>query len=179
MEPLMERISILIADKVDEQINVATIFDLEAPKAMQLISDGKAALDKWKDTYLKTREKIEESGTDHRWEFDRPKLFKKTKHMSKICKDLHEIAHVLDQFYKFLGSELKEVTGDAAGVDDLIERVRGLTSGFKTIQHMFEERFKGTWDSNFQGFKTKVEQIENKAIEFLDARFQNLRSAEG
>ena len=31
--------------------------------------------------------------------------------MSKICKDLHEIAHVLDQFYKFLGSELKEVRG--------------------------------------------------------------------
>jgi dynein heavy chain len=179
MEPLMKRIAEQIADKVEEQINVQTIFSLEPSKAMQLIQDGKAALDKWESAYLSTRERIEESGTDHRWEFDRPKLFKITKYMSKICRDLYEIAHVLDQFYKFLGSELKEVTGDAAGVDDLIERVRGLTSGFKTIQHMFEERFKGTWDSNFQGFKTKVEQIENRAIEFLDARFQNLRSAEG
>ena len=86
--------------------------------------------------YLHTRERIEESGTDHRWEFDRPKLFKQTKYMSKICDNLYEIAHVLDQFYKFLGPELKEVTGDAAGVDDLIERVKALTSGFKTIQHM-------------------------------------------
>ena len=42
---------------------------------------------------------------------------------------------------------------------------------------MFEERFKGTWDSNFAQFKAKVEQIENKAFDFLDTRFQNLRSA--
>jgi dynein heavy chain len=76
MEPLMKRIAEQIADKVEEQINVQTIFSLEPSKAMQLIQDGKAALDKWESAYLSTRERIEESGTDHRWEFDRPKLFK-------------------------------------------------------------------------------------------------------
>ena len=138
---------------------------------MQIISSGKEALDKWKETYLKTREKIEEPGTDHRWEFDRNKLFKKTEYMSKICKDLHEIAIVLDQFYKFLGPELKEVTGDSQGIDSLLEKVAGLTIGFKSIPYVFEHRFQNTWDNLFSQFKEKVEAIENKATVFLSNSF--------
>lgn len=44
-----------------------------------------------------------------RWEFDRAKLFKRTKYMAKICGDLMVITKMLEQFYKFLGPELKEV----------------------------------------------------------------------
>eukprot|EP00398_MALV-I-01_sp_L67-1_P000765 gene765-501_t len=179
MEPLMKRIADQVADKVEETINVQTIFDYEPQKAMQIISDGKAALDKWKTTYMDTRDRIEESGTDHRWEFDRPKLFKKTEYMSKICHDLYEIAHVLDQFYKFLGPELKEFTGDSHGIDQLLDSVRSLTSGFKTIPQVFEDRFRNTWDTFFANFKEQVEKIEKKATAFLDKSFQKLRRAEG
>jgi dynein heavy chain len=178
MEPLMKRIADQIADKVEEQITVQKIFGLEPVKAMQVISDGKAALDKWEATYLATRERIEESG-NLRWEFDRPKLFKKTKYMSKICENLYDIAHVLDQFYKFLGPELKEVTGDSQGIDDLLREVAGLTSDFRAIPYVFEDRFQNTWDNMVAKFRDKVETIENRAIAFLDKSFQNLRSAEG
>lgn len=36
------------------------------------------------------------------------------------------MATVLDQFDKFLGPELKSVTGESAGIDEIIERVDGL-----------------------------------------------------
>ena len=51
-------------------------------------------LDLWKESYFDVREKIETSGRDSRWEFDRKKLFETTDYMSNICKDLHYVAQV-------------------------------------------------------------------------------------
>lgn len=48
---------------------------------MQIIEDGKNALVKWSDIYLITRDKMEESATNQRWDFDRVLLFKKTNYM--------------------------------------------------------------------------------------------------
>lgn len=52
-------------------------------------------LDLWKSSYLDTRAKIEASGRDSRWEFDRKKLFDKTDHMSVVCEDLYKVAQVI------------------------------------------------------------------------------------
>lgn len=35
------------------------------------IQQAKDVLEKWKETYFDVREKIEQSGSDDRWEFDR------------------------------------------------------------------------------------------------------------
>ena len=48
----------------------------------------------WKETYFKVRAKIEASGRDARWEFDRRRLFEKTDHMATICQDLETMAQV-------------------------------------------------------------------------------------
>lgn len=74
-------------------------------------SDAKRTLILWKDTYFETRAKIEASGRDARWEFDRKRLFERTDYMATICEDVHEVAQVrtpiravrLD-FYCFYGS---------------------------------------------------------------------------
>eukprot|EP00397_Hematodinium_sp_SG-2012_P000029 GEMP01000029.1.p1 GENE.GEMP01000029.1~~GEMP01000029.1.p1 ORF type:complete len:4546 (+),score=1158.20 GEMP01000029.1:32-13639(+) len=179
MEPLMKSVADQIADKVEEQINVSVIFSMDPAKAKDIIMGAKSALDKWESAYLTTREKIEESGTDHRWEFERSTLFGRTRYMSKICKNLYDIACVLDQFYKFLGKELKEVTGDTQGIDALIKEVQSLTAEFRSVPYVFEDRFHNTWDNLVAKFRDKVEPIENEAIAFLDKSFQNLRSAEG
>jgi dynein heavy chain len=179
MEPLMKRIADQIADKVEQQINVNQIFSMEPTQAMAVITDGINALEKWSEIYLQTRDKIEESATDHRWEFDRLILFKKTGYMSKICVNLRDIAQVLDQFYKFLGPELKEVTGDSTGIDDLLREVESLKIDFKNFKSVFDDFQQPHWDSLVAKFKERVSQIEEKAIEFLNRSFQNLRSAEG
>ncbi|CAD7947894.1 unnamed protein product [Amoebophrya sp. A25] len=183
MEPLMKRVADQIADKVEESIQIPQIFQMDSSKAMKLIADCREALDKWELIYLQTREKIEESGTDHRWEFDRLKLFKKTKFMSKICGDLYEVTQVLVQFEKFLGPELKEVTGDSADIDELLKEVASLTSAELqkvSSRKAFEERnYTTVWEPMMQKFREKVAVIEKRAIVFLDTSFQNLRSAEG
>jgi dynein heavy chain len=59
------------------------------------VMEAKTMLDLWKSSYLDTRAKIEASGRDSRWEFDRKKLFDKTDHMSVVCEDLYKVAQVI------------------------------------------------------------------------------------
>lgn len=57
------------------------------------------------------RERIELSGRDARWEFPKGPLFGRTNYMAEICGALAEMVEVVDDFFKFLGPELKAVTG--------------------------------------------------------------------
>ena len=57
-------------------------------------SEAKKSLTIWKDSYFEVRAKIEASGRDARWEFDRKRLFERTDYMAKICEDLYEVAQV-------------------------------------------------------------------------------------
>lgn len=61
----------------------------------RMVMEAKTMLDLWKSSYLDTRAKIEASGRDSRWEFDRKKLFDKTDHMATVCQDLYNVAQVL------------------------------------------------------------------------------------
>lgn len=56
--------------------------------------DGKHVLDQWKACYFEVRARIEISGRDPRWEFDRKKLFEKTDYMASICQDLYDSLQV-------------------------------------------------------------------------------------
>lgn len=40
------------------------------------------------------RAKIEASGRDARWEFDRKRLFERTDYMATICQDIYDVAQV-------------------------------------------------------------------------------------
>ena len=51
-------------------------------------------LDTWKECYLEVRRKIELSGRDARWEFDRKRLFERSDHIAQVCRDIHKIAQV-------------------------------------------------------------------------------------
>ena len=44
--------------------------------------------------YMEVRAKIEASGRDQRWEFNKNDLFKDTKHMAEICQNLYDVAQV-------------------------------------------------------------------------------------
>lgn len=56
-----------------------------------------------------------------RWEFDRKRLFEKTTYMSAVCVDLLHIIEVVNDFFQFLGPELKSVTGDVQSIDAMIQ----------------------------------------------------------
>lgn len=89
-------------------------------------SEAKQMLDLWRQSYFEVRGRIEQSGRDARWEFDRKKLFEKTDYMSSICADLSEFAQVLEEFYNIFGPELKAVTGDTNKIEEVLKRVDNL-----------------------------------------------------
>lgn len=56
--------------------------------------NAKESLVTWKNSYFEVRARIEASGRDARWEFDRKRLFERTDYMAKICEDIYDIAQV-------------------------------------------------------------------------------------
>ena len=58
------------------------------------------------------REAIEVAGRDARWEFPKNLLFERTNYMATLCGEVMEMVEIVDDFKKFLGPELKAVTGD-------------------------------------------------------------------
>lgn len=61
---------------------------------------------------MQVREKIESSGRDARWEFSKATLFARSNYMAEVCGQLSEMVEIVDDFFKFLGPELKAVTGE-------------------------------------------------------------------
>ena len=81
MVPLMSRIAWEISNKVSNIVNIQTILREPSGETKKKILDSKSLLEKWSSTYFSVREKIELSGRDQRWEFDRKKLFEHTNYM--------------------------------------------------------------------------------------------------
>ena len=58
------------------------------------ISEARDLLTGWRTSYMDMRAKIEESGNDSRWEFDRKVLFEHSDYMSNVCQCVYDIAQV-------------------------------------------------------------------------------------
>lgn len=141
MVPLMARIAWEIVNRVSNMINIQTILREPADVCKKKISEAKSLLESWSTTYFKVRERIEQSGRDQRWEFDRKKLFDQSNYMVLRCADLYEIAEVMEQFYSIFGPELKAVTGDPQAINEVIKRVDALIFPFETIPFdIFDKR---------------------------------------
>lgn len=180
MEPLMERIAWEVANRVSTMINMRTIFREPAPRSIKLISESQAVLQKWEATYMAMRQTIEDSGRDNRWEFDRYKLFARTKYMAQRCADLLFVAEMLRDMRAMLGPELKAVTGDAKGIDEVMSRVEALVVPLETAPFdLFDWRYKTSWEAAMSKFRENVAAIEEMLKKFMDDSFTKLRSAEG
>lgn len=108
-------------------------FSLRPQDIQKLCTEARKMLTAWKDAYFKVRAKIEASGRDSRWEFDRRRLFDKTEHQALICNELIKISVVLEEFYNIFGSELKAVTGEPKRIEEVLSRVRNLVTRIKTV----------------------------------------------
>ncbi|KAF0872101.1 DYH10 protein, partial [Crocuta crocuta] len=128
MIPLMERIAWEIAERVCRVVNLRTLFN-----AQHKTSEARNTLLTWKKAYFDTRAKIEASGREARWEFDRKRLFERTDYMATICQDLCDILQVLEEFYNIFGPELKAVTGDPKRIDDVLCRVDSLVTPMENL----------------------------------------------
>ena len=161
MEPLMARIAWEIANKISALINVRTIFREGAAQSIRLITEAQAVLQRWESAYMSMRQKIEDSGRDNRWEFDRNKLFARTRYMAQRCGDLLYAAEMLRDMRAMLGPELKAVTGDAKGIDEVMSHVEGLVVPLETAPFdFFDRRYQTSWEAAMGKFRENVAAIE-------------------
>jgi len=180
MVPLMERIAFELAERVAAELDVKHVFRMEPHDAKKKIQSALNVLEKWRETYFKVRQKIEESGRDQRWEFDRKRLFDRTEYMATCCQNIHMVAQVLEDFNNILGPELKAVTGDSQGIDDVLRRVEGLVVPLETVPFdIFDRRFQASWEAVMHRFNEDVAKIEDATKTFINESFKKLRSAEG
>ena len=180
MVPLMERIAWEISEHVARVINIRAILR-EAPESIkQRTGEAITTLKTWKNSYLDVRAKIEASGRDARWEFDRRRLFEKTDYMSAICQDLYNIAQVMEEFYNIFGPELKAVTGEPERIEEVLQRVDGLIEPFEQVKFdIWNIKNQTQWRQVMNWFNQEVLLIESEAKHFIDDSFKTLRSAEG
>ncbi|ELK14270.1 Dynein heavy chain 10, axonemal [Pteropus alecto] len=94
MVPLMERVAWEIAERVCRVVNLRTLFKENRASAQHKTSEARDTLCMWKKAYFDTRAKIEASGREARWEFDRKRLFERTDYMATICQDLYDILQI-------------------------------------------------------------------------------------
>lgn len=128
-------------------INMRTIFREPAARTIKLITEAHSVLEKWEQAYMDTRKQIEESGRDNRWEFDRVKLFMRTHYMATRCTDLLFVAEMLRDMRAMLGPELKAVTGDAKGIDEVMSRVDALVGPLESAPFdLFDRRYQASWE---------------------------------
>ncbi|GAB1598225.1 dynein axonemal heavy chain 10 isoform X2 [Argonauta hians] len=180
MVPLMERIAWELTERVIQVINVRKIFETGLEEVKKKTSGAKKMLITWKESYFERRAKIEASGRDQRWEFDRKKLFENTDYLANICQDLYDIAQVMEEFYNIFGAEMKAVTGDPKKIEDVIQRVEGLIKPLSVLTFdPFSTTNKYLWKTLMDNFQKEVLSIEQEAAGFIDKSFKNLRSAEG
>ncbi|XP_052023863.1 dynein axonemal heavy chain 10 [Apodemus sylvaticus] len=179
MIPLMERIAWEIAERVCRVINLRTLFKENRANAQFKTLEARNTLKLWKKSYFDIRAKIEASGREARWEFDRKRLFERTDYMANICQDLADILQVLEEFYNIFGPELKAVTGDPKRIDDVLCRVDSLVAPMETLSFdPFSIRSSPYWKYVMEDFKLEVLVIEKEAKNFIDESFKTLRSAE-
>lgn len=76
---------------METRINIRTILQKSPEAAKHMVTEARKVLESWHATYMDVRHRIEESGTDHRWEFDRKRLFEQTNYMARVCGDLLEV----------------------------------------------------------------------------------------
>eukprot|EP01040_Poterioochromonas_malhamensis_P005875 gene5875-6317_t len=181
MAPLMENIAETLSRRVREGIRLSEVLQMDIRQSRKFVQEAKDVLTSWSENYFRMRKRIEDSGSDHRWEFDRKALFSKTDYMSEICANILEIIEAIEHFRVFLGPELKAVTGDSAGIDEVIKRVENLTQPLKIPfeEKIFDKSYEKNWEGIMKRFRASVAEIEKMTEQFIKESFRKLRSAEG
>jgi dynein heavy chain len=145
----------------------------------KLTQSAKEMLEIWKSSYMETRQKIEDSGKGQRWEFDKKKLFSESDYMATVCKDLYDVATIIEEFNNIFGPELRAMVVDPQKIDNVAKRVERLVIQIESADFdIFSENHKENWEAIMAFFYKEVRKLEQEGVRFIDQSFKTLRSSE-
>lgn len=109
-------------------------YKVQLEEAEAKISQGHKILLTWKTLFKTTKQLIEDDGGE-RWLFQPKPIIERIPHMLDILESLEKIASILKKFLVFLDSNLKAVTNNSEGIDNLVKEVKTLALPFETSQY--------------------------------------------
>ena len=116
-------------------------------------------LDSWQQVYLQVREKIEVSGRDARWEFDRKQLFSRPLMSPRSVE-----TSTLSRSWMSSTSSLARAQGcdgRCPGLDEVTSKVHMMIKPLETIDFNVFDRFcMSQWKNMFAKFLSDKEHIE-------------------
>ncbi|KAJ8924399.1 hypothetical protein NQ315_007195, partial [Exocentrus adspersus] len=179
MVPFMEKIAWCLLDKVRKCLNNDMLFRKPIVEVQKLTSDAQTMLELWKQTYMETRQKIEESGKGDRWEFDRRRLFGGSDYMAIVCKDLLEVATVIYHFKNIFGAELRAIVSDPQSIDNVAKRVDRLVIQIENTDFdIFDANSKENWEAIMDLFRKEVRKLELEGMRVIaNINFRSSESA--
>ncbi|XP_065190514.1 dynein axonemal heavy chain 10-like [Sycon ciliatum] len=179
MVPLFVRIANVIRRRVSVAVDFPNVLKKPSGIFKSTVGQAQDCLRLWKSAYMDMRAKIEASGTDARWEFDRKKLFEHTDYMADICQDLYEMAESIEEMENILGPELKAVTGDARSVEATLAEVNNMRNMFDTFTaDIFDMQSSVAWSQRIETVQERGRALEHSINDFIDKSFETLRSSE-
>ena len=180
MSQLMSRIAQELADRVIAEVNVKELFqESSMTNIIAKFTESQNLMESFKATYMKTREKIEQSGRDLRWEFDRKILFGQTDYIAQRLHDFEAIAETIDTFRVFFGPALRKVIGDAQSIERMLEDVNSMLQPITSMDFpVFNREFAMQWEELHSNFLRSVDHIDIEAKLLITRSFAELRSTE-
>ena len=184
---LLAIISDEICDKVEGLLSFKVLFKQEEGvssedqlnRAIELINQGMKVLVEWKTLFEKTKGKLDGDGGE-RWDFDPKPITDRPEYMVNILTHFRDVAEILKKYFSFLGPKLKAVvTGNSDKIDQLIEKVKGITKDFEAVGFNMYDKKNESWlkEAN-EKYKEKVEEIEQQTEDLIETTFKDLRSSE-
>jgi len=180
MGPLMEMIAWEVCQVVSSIVKLPDVINLPSDEAVALLTTAQAALYKWRDTYEDIRTKIEETGREKRWDMHYSfQLFQNSNYMAERCGDLLDVVTKKAYFEKAVGSDLRSISGEGQGMQDILKRVETLAQPIEDISFdFFEKRFETSWEVQRNKFKENVRRVDLLLKIFIDSAYSKLTSAE-
>ena len=180
MSQLMSRIAQELADRVIAEVNVRELFrESSMMNIIAKFAESRNLMESFKATYMKTREKIEQSGRDLRWEFDKKVLFGQTDYIAQRLHDFEVMAETIDTFRVFFGPALRKVIGDAQSIDRMLEDVNSMLQPVIDMDFpVFNREFAMQWEELHGNFLKSVDHIDVEAKLLITRSFAELRSTE-
>jgi len=183
MLPLLKRIAAEICERVVAE--VGALSHVLSPRnqpseVLSMLSTSRILLESWKEIYTATRERIENSGTEFRWDFDKRALLERGDYMTSVLRDLEHVVETVAQLTNFYsGPELRALSADSSELEAILVIVAGLTAPLCRIRYSIWEKVRSTrWRNEMKAFDVKVVGVEEKTQAFISSSFDQLKSAE-
>ncbi|PNF33091.1 Dynein heavy chain 10, axonemal [Cryptotermes secundus] len=179
MMALMERIAWMLCSQAKTRLAVRDIFSKPMSEVLPTCTEAIEMLHTWKEAYYYIRLKIEQSGKEQRWEFDKKKLFGEADYIASVAKDIFDVAKVICRIENIFGPDLKSVTSDPSHVDAVVKKVEKLVISVSQADFdIFHQKFQLNWQELLRTFYRQVSELEIEAKYFIDESFKVLRSSE-